>query len=119
MKNLLIQYMMFIPGVILLSISAIGFAVADEGGLLMDATELYKFDDAFGKAALLYRPTTNPGGLGIFDLQGAIITLIKHGPPANCMELIISSPDGAMFVGCEKNVNIDRALDEMHSRSNK
>jgi len=84
---------------------------AAEDGLLMDATELYKYEDAFGKAALVYRPTTNPAGLGIFNLQDAVITLIKHGPPANCMELIISSSDGAMFVGCVKNVNIDRALD--------
>ncbi len=89
--------------------------MASENELLMDATELYKYEDAFGKSALLYRPTGNAEGLGIFDLQDAVITIIKHGPPANCMELIISGKDGAMFVGCEKNVNIDEALANDHA----
>jgi len=89
-------------------------AFANEAALLEDAVELYKYEDPFGKdVALLYRPSNNPAGLAIFDLTDSVITIIKHGPPQNCMELIISSAGGgAIFAGCIKPVDIDKALGE-------
>jgi len=85
---------------------------ANDDALLGTAVELYKYDDPFGKdVALLYRPRNNPAGLAIFDLADSVITIIKHGAPQNCMELIISSSEGAIFAGCIKPVDIDKALD--------
>jgi len=102
MKRIIIYCILLLPLI----------AFANEDALLGTAVELYKYEEPFGKnAALLYRPTDNPQGMAVFDLTNSIITVIRHGPPQNCMELIISSAEGAIFGGCIKPVDIDKALD--------
>lgn len=79
---------------------------ANEEYMLLDATALYKFYDVFRGGILLYRDE-HTQELKIFDLNKSTMTFIKHGPPRNCLEMLISSNDGVIFGTCVRNTLIE------------
>ena len=84
---------------------------------LADATELYQLKGVFQDGALIYRPEGSLG-IQILDLRTATIIMIKHGPPRNCMELIINTPAGNILGGCAKPLNIERSIQQMERYKN-
>ncbi len=84
-------------------------AEASEAAYLENATELYTIEeDLFVGGALIYRPQCDPevtyhceaDGLRLFDMKNATVTIIKYGPPENCVKLLITTADGLLRSEC-------------------
>ena len=96
MKNFLIKYMMFIPGIVLLAISAGGFALAGDTNNPHDPKAVYVIDNLFPNAAMLYRkPGTDSMKLFNMDESTTVVTQYE-----GCLRLEISSPDVIITSDC-------------------
>jgi len=61
----------------------------------------YEYKGVFAGGVLMYRPEGTQR-LDVFDLNNAEVILIKRGPPANCIELVILGNDGRIEGGCQQ-----------------